>query len=103
MAGISTGTPTADDLIRDLAGAFGVPPGGLTDVTVTDWTHRDYIGGSYLVYRSGQIEQFAPVLRLAATNLVRFAGSDFSSWPNSMEGAVRSGHDAADALLRVVA
>ncbi|MCH9735593.1 MAG: FAD-dependent oxidoreductase [Actinomycetia bacterium] len=102
LAGIATGSVTADELINDLASAFGVPADSLTGVGITDWTHRDYIGGSYLVYRPGQIQRLAPVLRRATTDLVRFAGSDFSFWPNSMEGAVRSGRDAADALLRVI-
>ncbi|MGV0788451.1 NAD(P)/FAD-dependent oxidoreductase [Mycolicibacterium sp. XJ2] len=99
LAGIATREATADELVTDLARIFGVDRAELEDVAVTDWARRDYIGGSYLVYRPGEIRRLAPALRLPVDRRLRFAGSDFSRWPNSMEGAVRSGLDVADGLL----
>jgi monoamine oxidase len=99
LAGIAT-HPGLDerDLVDDLAAAFSLTPQHLTAVAVTDWTHEAHIGGSYLLYQPGQLIAHAAALHTHGTR-IRYAGADVSGWPNSMEGAVQSGQDAADALL----
>lgn len=99
LSGIATSHATPEEVTADLAGAFEIPAAALRDVAVTDWTHRDHIGGSYLVFRPGEIGTFASVLRQPISDRIQFAGCDFSKWPNSMEGAVRSGRAAADAFV----
>ncbi|WP_024873817.1 flavin monoamine oxidase family protein [Saccharomonospora piscinae] len=101
VAGLATGAgphPTTD-LTEDLAAAFGLIPGDFSDTVVTNWTTRPHLGGSYLTYRPGQLALHGPALRAVGTRRVRYAGADHSRWPNSMEGAVHTGHVAADALL----
>lgn len=99
LAGITTTDATPDELAGDLAAAFGLNPDQLTGPAVTDWTRQPTIAGSYLVYAPGQLTQLAGTLNQRQHTRVRYAGADFSSWPNSMEGAVRSGHAAAASLL----
>ncbi|OQO94787.1 hypothetical protein B1813_01480 [Saccharomonospora piscinae] len=101
FAGLATGPgfePTTD-LTEDLAAAFGLTTGDFSAAVVTNWTSRPHIGGSYLTYRPGQLAVHGPGLRAAGTRRVRYAGADHSRWPNSMEGAVHTGHVAAAALL----
>lgn len=90
---------TAEALAADLAAAFGLTPDPLTDPAVTGWTHQPHIGGSYLVHAPGQLTGHRPALNAGHRTRVRFAGADFSSWPNSMEGAIQSGQTAAQVLL----
>lgn len=87
------------DLIEDLAVAFGVEnPTSLRSPTVFRWADQDYIGGCDAVFAPGQVRHFGPYLA-AAHGLVRFAGVARSSWPDNMEGAVRSGERAAEETL----
>ena len=98
MAGISTTDRAVAELLGDLATSFDIEPAQLHQVSLTDWTQRPYVGGSYLIYRPGQMAGHAPALHRPHYRRLHFAGSDFSSWSNSMEGAVRSGHAAAAAV-----
>jgi monoamine oxidase len=100
LAGIATAPASDDALVDDLATSFGLDGVQLRGITVTDWTNRPYIGGSYLVYRPGHITELAPWLHQHHHDLVLMAGADFSGWPNSMEGAVESGLAAAAVALR---
>jgi monoamine oxidase len=87
------------DLISDLATAFGVKsPTGLRCPTVFRWAEQDYIGGCDAVFAPGQVRGFGPLLR-DRHGLVHFASVARSSWPDNMEGAVRSGERAADEIL----
>lgn len=101
LAGIACADATdAGDLATDLASVFSLTPDQLGPVAITDWNRDPHVGGSYLTYRPHQVTGHAPALLTASRPRVRFAGADFSGWPNSMEGAVRSGHAAAAGLLR---
>ncbi|PRX45442.1 monoamine oxidase [Prauserella shujinwangii] len=92
LAGIATGgAATAEDL----AGSFGLHVTDLAAVVTTDWTGERAIGGSYLACRPGDLVHRLPALRAASTRRIRFAGAEHSAFPNSMEGAVRSGQAAA--------
>jgi monoamine oxidase len=55
LAGIATAEYPVQELLDDLATSFGVEHTQLHQITVTDWTRRQYIGGSYLIYRPGQM------------------------------------------------
>lgn len=87
------------DLIDDLANAFGVPStDDLRYPTVFRWAEEDYIGGCDAAFAPGQVCGFGPQLA-APHGLMSFAGVARSSWPDNMEGAVRSGERAADEVL----
>ncbi|GAB3510701.1 FAD-dependent oxidoreductase [Amycolatopsis cihanbeyliensis] len=101
LAGIGITDDTAPAaLASDLATAFGLDPAQLNHSACTNWTEHPHIGGSHLVHTPGQLTQHAAALRYADRRArVRYAGADFSGWPNSMEGAVRSGQAAATGLV----
>jgi monoamine oxidase len=87
------------DLIDDLAAAFGVKSASdLCCASVFRWAERDYIGGCDVVFAPRQVRGFGPHLT-APHGLVRFASVARSSWPDNMEGAVRSGERAAREVL----
>lgn len=101
LSGIASSDSTTDELVEDLAAAFELTAGQLGPVAVTDWNREPYVGGSYLIYRPNQLTNHAGALRANYRPRIRFAGADFSTWPNSMEGAVQSGRTtAADLLAR---
>ncbi|WP_199430904.1 flavin monoamine oxidase family protein [Qaidamihabitans albus] len=96
LAGMgTTGAPTA----ADLAAAFGLRAGDLAGVVCTDWTREPHIGGSYLACAPGQLTGHVAALAGGDTRRIRFAGTERGGWPNSMEGAVRSGQAAARQVL----
>ncbi|WP_166903954.1 NAD(P)/FAD-dependent oxidoreductase [Mycobacterium sp. DL440] len=90
------------DLMDDLADAFGVKTrADLRCPTVFRWADERYIGGCDAVFAPGQVCGFGPLLT-RPHGLIHFAGVGRSSWPDNMEGAVRSGERAArDVLLAV--
>jgi monoamine oxidase len=93
------GEVSDNDLINDLAAAFGVqPPSDLRSPTVFRWAEQDYIGGCDPVFAPGQVRGFGRQLT-TPHGLVRFANVARSSWPDNMEGAVRSGERAANQTL----
>lgn len=93
------GAVSDTDLIGDLADAFGVrTPAGLQCPTVFRWAEQDFIGGCDAVFAPGQVRGFGPLLD-NPHGLVRFAGVARSSWPDNMEGAIRSGERAAREIL----
>jgi monoamine oxidase len=89
---------THDRLLADLAAAFGAEAGQLRDVTTLSWDEQPYAGGCDVGFRPSQITSLGPHLG-RAHGRVHFAGSERSSWPNNMEGAVESGRRAADEII----
>lgn len=89
-------------LIADLADAFGVETARLRDPQVFRWSERPWIPGCDVAFAPGQLHELGPHLRRAHGRL-HFAGTERSSWPNSMEGAVESGMRAAAAAARQLA
>jgi monoamine oxidase len=81
-------------LAADLAAAFGVAAGDLSHVKVCRWDEEDHIPGCEVAFGPGQITAIGPGLARSQGALL-FAGAERSSWPNNMEGAVRSGERAA--------
>ncbi|RRR39990.1 FAD-dependent oxidoreductase [Mycolicibacter terrae] len=87
-----------DALVADLASAFDVRPDQLRSPTVMRWADERHIGGCDAVFAPGQVCALGPLLA-QPHGLLEFAGAERSSWPDNMEGAVRSGERAARRTL----
>jgi monoamine oxidase len=61
------------------------------------WQRADPLGGAYAFYRPGQWFSVQPAL-LAPFKRVHFAGEHVADWQGFMEGAVKTGLDAAKKL-----
>jgi len=62
------------------------------------WSAHPRYGGSYAVYRPGQVTEFWDVLR-RPHGRVWLAGEHAATWTGYLEGAVESGECVADAIL----
>lgn len=63
------------------------------------WQRDEYTEGAYALYRPGQWFGIRPVL--ARPHLkVLFAGEHLADWQGFMEGAINTGEDAANALIK---
>lgn len=82
-----------------LARTFGVSEHRRVEHSV-DWTADPQSGGTYLAPAPGELSTHGAALGLEHGRIY-FAGSERSSWPDSMEGALESGERAAADLLSV--
>lgn len=102
LAGIAYNAEAAerpeDEMVADLAGAFGVPPAEVGAAGAVDWGRERFAGGTYVAFKPGQIVRHGPTLR-RPHGRVQFAGAERSSWPQFMEGAAESGEEAARRVL----
>jgi monoamine oxidase len=89
------------ELLDDLASAFGVSKGRLRSPIVFRWKRQPHVPGCDIGFRPGELCRHGPSLR-RPHGLVHFAGSERSSWPNNMEGAVESGVRAAEEAIASV-
>ena len=87
-----------EELVADLARAFGAAPGALGEAEAVHWGQERFSGGTYVVFLPGQIVRHGPNLR-RPHGRVHFAGAERSSWPDQMEGAVESGTETARRVL----
>jgi monoamine oxidase len=95
----SAGAGATDDaLVADLASAFDVRPDQLRSPTVLRWADQQYIEGCDAVFAPGEVCAVGPLMN-RPHGLIEFAGAERSSWPDNMEGAVRSGELAARCTL----
>ncbi len=62
--------------------------------TVFRWADEEHIPGCDLAFAPGEVCRFGPWLTKPHGRL-HFAGTERSSWPNNMEGALESGERAA--------
>ena len=62
------------------------------------WSADPLFGGSYAVYRPGEITRFWATLREPCGRL-HLAGEHTATWTGYLEGAVESGHTVAARLL----
>ena len=65
-----------------------------------NWGSNPYSKGTYIVFKPNQLTKYGPLLRMPH-NRVFFAGAERSSWVNNMEGAVESGEQIADQILKI--
>lgn len=101
LAGIARGEGAdrpEEDLIADLARAFGMAPGAFGEAEAAHWGRERFAGGTYVAFSPGQLVRHGPHLR-RPHGAVHFAGAERSSWPDQMEGAVESGTEAARRVL----
>jgi monoamine oxidase len=89
-------------LVDDLARAFYVTPAQLRSPTVFRWADQEYIRGCDMFFAPGQVCSLGPLMALPH-GLIEFAGVERSSWPDNIEGAIRSGERAARAVLTTAA
>lgn len=87
------------DLLADLGSAFRVDPAELRHPQVFRWSDRAWVPGCDVGFAPGQLTELGPHLR-RPHGRVHFAGTERSSWPNNMEGAVETGLRAAVAAAR---
>jgi monoamine oxidase len=87
-----------DELIQGLAAAFQIPATDLQDTTIYRWREHPYIPGCDIAFAPGELTRLGQHLR-TPHGRVHFAGAERGSWPNNMEGALESGHNAAEAIL----
>jgi monoamine oxidase len=87
-----------DELIQGLAAAFQIPATDLQDTTIYRWREHPHIPGCDIAFAPGELTRLGQHLR-APHGRVHFAGAERGSWPNNIEGALESGHNAAEATL----
>jgi monoamine oxidase len=87
-----------DRLIADLARGFGVPPTELISPMLYRWSQRPFLPGCDIGFAPGELTRHGPHLRTPHGH-VHFAGTERSSWPNNMEGAVESGSRVAREVI----
>ncbi|MEP7045950.1 MAG: NAD(P)/FAD-dependent oxidoreductase [Ilumatobacteraceae bacterium] len=80
--------------MRDVHAISGPALGGFSRA----WSAEARYGGSYAVYRPGQITEFWNVLRQPCGR-IRLAGEHVATWTGYLEGAVESGERVANEIL----
>jgi monoamine oxidase len=70
----------------------------IESLAAVDWSREPFSRGSYLIFGPGDLTTWGLRLREPQGRL-HFAGSEASSLPSYMEGAVRAGERAADEVL----
>lgn len=63
------------------------------------WQRDEYTEGAYALYRPGQWFGIRPILQ-RPHGKVLFAGEHLADWQGFMEGAINTGEDAADSLIK---
>lgn len=86
-------------LVEDLCDGFRVDPQDVAHVELVGWAHDPFCLGTYGHFLPGRFDGFRRSLPHYAGR-VYVAGSERSTRPGFMEGAVESGEAAADAILR---
>jgi monoamine oxidase len=79
---------------REMYPALPPPLGGFSQA----WSGLALFGGSYAVYRPGEITRFWDVLR-RPHGRIHFAGEHTATWTGYLEGAVESGETVASRLV----
>lgn len=82
---------------RDMRAIHGIDAAPIAGVSRA-WSTAARFGGSYAVYRPGQVGEYWDVLR-APWGRVHLAGEHVATWTGYMEGALESGDTAARRIL----
>ncbi|WP_372448149.1 FAD-dependent oxidoreductase [[Mycobacterium] fortunisiensis] len=104
LYGLAAPDITASDLpsvIDDLCDGFGVKPYDVAHAELVTWAQDPFARGTYGHFLPGRFDEFRCSLP-HFTSCVYLAGSERSTRPGFMEGAVESGEAAAEAILAVV-
>jgi putrescine oxidase len=88
-------------VLADFAAFLGPRAGEAVDVIELDWSAEEWTRGAYsATFGVGGLSRFGPDLR-APVGSIHWACTDIAGVGNMhMEGAIRSGKDAASAILR---
>jgi monoamine oxidase len=70
----------------------------IESLAAVDWTREAFSRGSYLIFGPGDLTTWGRRL-IEPQGRLHFAGSEASSLPSYIEGAVRAGERAADEVL----
>lgn len=89
-------------LIEDLCDGFGVDSQDVTHAELVSWAQDSFSRGTYGHFLPGRFNYFRQSLPHFAGRLY-LAGSERSTNPGFMEGAVQSGDAAASAILAITA
>jgi monoamine oxidase len=105
LVGFGT-TPDVLDVTDDEAVRAAVrellPDADIVATDAQDWNDDEFAQGTWMAYRPGQVMRYASALQQAEGRLA-FAGSDLASgWAGWMDGAVESGHRAAQDVLGIL-
>lgn len=101
LYGLANPDVTAADLsmlIADLCDGFGVRPHEVSHTELVGWAQDPFSCGTYGHFLTGRFDGFRRSLPHCVGRLY-LAGSERSTRPGFMEGAVESGETAADAIL----
>lgn len=88
----------ANQLRAHLLGTLGLRHRDVDGFVAQRWRHEPHARGGYPAFSPGQLTHHGPALR-TSHGRIHFAGGDRSTWPGTMEGAVRDGNRLAEHLL----
>ena len=93
-----TATERIETITRDMRSIHGITAEA-TGAFTRSWSREPAFGGAYATYEPGQVTSFWEVLR-RPWGRVHLAGEHVATCTGYMEGAVESGRDVADRILR---
>ncbi len=86
-------------ITRDLVDLDPAAPNLARGIASYAWQRDEYTEGAYALYRPGQWFGIRPVLARPHGKIL-FAGEHLADWQGFMEGAINTGEEAADNLIR---
>lgn len=101
LYGLADPDKSASDLpmlIADLCAGFKTKPQHVVHAELINWAHDPFTYGTYGHFLPGKYQRFRKSLP-HCDGRIHVAGSERSTRPGFMEGAVESGEAAADAIL----
>lgn len=86
-------------ITRDLVDLDPTAPNLARGIASYAWQRDEYTEGAYALYRPGQWFGIRPILK-RPHGKVLFAGEHLADWQGFMEGAINTGEEAADLLIK---
>ncbi len=87
------------NVARDLVDLDSRAPSLARHITSYAWQRDEYTEGAYALYRPGQWFGIRPLLKVPHGKVL-FAGEHLADWQGFMEGAINTGEEAADLLIK---